>query len=248
MRRGIFFPELSSLPAIRQAGFDYVLVWNGHNPEPFLNNDLGLKVAIDVRGRENLIPQIRTHPNLAAWYIADEPQTWAEYNALSTVYQTYKPLTSYPIFMANLPWLDDDVLWRSLINLGDIACIDVYPKTITGLYMQNVSDRVKAAKLASPGKQLIYIPQAFSDGYFTRPTGNEYLEMVDRANKAGASGILTFAWDSYITRNVGVIGVTDQDVSLWSAVVEANQDRTLILGLLGTIGLLLTVQYLSRRT
>lgn len=223
MRTGIYFPTLEALPAIKQAGFDYVLVWNGHDPWPFLNNNLGLKVAIDVRGRENLISDIRTHPNLEAWYIADEPSSYQDLNRLREIYNFYKPLTLHPIFLANLPWLEDNNLWRELVLTGDISCVDVYPKTVDGYFIQDVYNRLIAARNLSPERKLYYIPQAFSGGVFLRPTPEEYREMISLAKLAGVSGILVFAWDSHITRQVGVIGVTDKD-PLWPEIARINSE------------------------
>lgn len=222
MRCGIYFPTLDALPAIKAAGFDYVLVWNQQDPWPFLNNPYGLKVAIDVRNRESIISQIGTHRNLCAWYIGDEPQTWAELAYLRAIYNTYKPLTPYPIFLANLPRLLDNALWQQLVNLGDIACIDEYPKTVFGYYPDNVSISIRAAKVAAPGKPLIYISQAFGGDIFLNLTGAEYLDTVRRAKNAGATGLLAFAWNSYIVQNAGVTGVSPNH-PLWPAIIESNK-------------------------
>lgn len=186
---------------------------------PFLNNSLSLKVVIDVRGRENLISSLRTHPNLAAWYIADEPQTWDDLARLESIYNTYKPTTPHPMFMANLPELPDSNLWQRLVNLGDIACIDVYPKSVYGYYPDYVSQRVRAAAIAAPGKPLIYISQAFGGDGFLEPTPSEYLDMVAKARSAGATGILVFTWAS--RQITGGMGVTDSH-PLWPAIIQTN--------------------------
>lgn len=221
------------LETVRQAGFTAVHPWEGQDLETFLAaaKDAGLGVVPHYPGDE-IAAQADRH-GILAWYLDEEPTLRfpekrqdalrAHFRQRRAELKTIDPLR--PVFALLGPPLDRvRPQWDKWAREGDLSVHDNYAvheriSTFTNP-VRHVARSVSFARSLVPeNRPLWFVIQAFSseDRGWTMPTASEYRGMAMAALIHGASGIVTFAFDSFVTRDDHVLGIAPAPLADYGA-------------------------------
>jgi hypothetical protein len=214
---------------ISQAGFNLALVW-----DPWVSVALKeaapsasqLKLVIvspaDEAFRESVFEEFKGdassgHADVFGWYIADEPdfcfsstQCQERLDNVRSFYEEHEGETSQVFFLTAGPGFTafDWPWWPEFIQVGDAASHAIYPK-FGWPYLPTVryvADTVsKQTAMVGEAKPSWVVLQGMAEDRL--PTPAEMRAMVYTAIVHGATGIWQFLWDSFVARNVGVVGI-----------------------------------------
>ena len=195
---------LAKLDAYAKAGMKVII-----NPYPYPKVSAcrgGKRKRYPLKPEEakeirNFIRQIKHHPNLMGYYIADEPEcSDVSVDWLEPVYRILKEEDPYhPVFVTNM---HINALSKYK-NCADIYTPDPYPgfikNSLASRQMDMVMNYMKVCREISHNKKSWWIiPQCFSFEHFNSPNGrapnfSEVRNMFYQAVIGGARGFLPYA-------------------------------------------------------
>lgn len=156
----------------------------------------------EAQALRNRLNDIKDHPGVFAWYLADEPELRpALPERLRRIYEVCRDTDPYhPCIMLN----DTIAGIFKYVDSGDILMPDPYPCFIQGGLaaqpIEKTSKFIKACQEAGKGRKAIWVtPQAFNYGDYGRknqrgPTATELRNQLYQAVVHGAKG---FLWYTY---------------------------------------------------
>ena len=182
----------------------------------------GFKLVPSLSEAGGLFETLKNDPVAYGWYLADEPLLWSRlngedpavaYNNLSLVCYSLCPQTSQVFFLTESSVSLYDPFWPQFIELGDAGVHYNYPKTSPGplwsLWSVANSLRHQASILKGlkPSWLVVESFGAETGMAWEFLTPQEMRATVYTAVIHGATGIIHFAWDSYVMRGVGLMGI-----------------------------------------
>jgi hypothetical protein len=230
------------LAAIGDAGFTAIHYWEGQRFADVMPNAQAAGLAVIPHNPSDAdITSPLAKTGVLGWYLDEEPSFLAkpeEQDGLRAAFQkrytAIKRLDpNHPVFLIDGPparrVLDQ---WKKWAVLGDISVHDNYAVHMKLEHLTNparhVAHSVRLARdLNPPDKPLWFVIQAFSAearGWYM-PTPRQYRAMAMAALLHGATGLVTFALDSFVTRDDGVIGIAPWAVADYGDAPDYNNDK-----------------------
>jgi len=227
--------------SIRDAGFGFVHLWEGQAVEPVLEGlrKAGLQAVVHYPN-DDLVFAYRNDPVVLGWYLDEEPSHILSIadsrQALESFHRRRQRIKgidpNHPVFALDGPHTEKvDEIWRDWAVVGDISAHFNYPVTVRKLRdtspPQRVAETVSLARALNPqSKPVWFVVQAFGgeERGWRMPTPQEYRAMVYSAVMHGASGIIVFAYDSFVMRDDGIVGVRPDPKALYPHDIDYNND------------------------
>jgi hypothetical protein len=239
-------PGNGIFPVLQAAGFNVAMTWPTITVPEALQAAAGYNVKVIPRFMSpGDFLSHDPEPGLFAWYVNDEPKRCedppvepvedCELTRTQEWFAEYGSQAIHPLFNTigggtPSPFLEE------LAQLGKVLAIDEYPirrppdSPATVESIATEVTRLRTAPAAS-GKPLWFVPQAFKTNcefsnpvpascqpYWQMPLTNpdHYRSMVYTAFVHGATGLMSFAWDSILMRQSGNLGISPQPVQNYS--------------------------------
>ena len=202
-----YFPPEDSLKAAQEAGLQVV--------------QMGDALLKDT----DLLGKVKDHPNLLGNMWAEEPTgAWwgKDMEARFEAFLAYKEKVNtiapdLPFFVLDVPWIEPPATdwWIKWNTAGDVSCHDNYPikHSAQTHSIEKVARVVAMAANVNEEKKPVWLTVgAFGDapgeGSFRFPTPMQLRACVYAGLIHGATGMVYFIWDSYISRNGGCVGMS----------------------------------------
>ena len=215
-------------PAIlTAAGFNTMWPWPSKKLPDALQVGARQRLQVVQMGPIDLevLARVKDHPNLLGNVWHDEPtgSFWGkDMEGKFAEFLTYKAdanaiAPDMPVFINDVPWITPPATdwWLKWNTAGDVSCHDNYPiahaaqtKTIGA-----IADTVSLATEANDESKPVWlIVGAFEQPgiggiTFRFPTAMQLRACVYAGLIHGATGIIYFAWDTYVCRDGNVIGM-----------------------------------------
>jgi hypothetical protein len=171
--------------------------------------------------KDSELKKYATDPQILAWYLDEEPTMYlnkdieARYAAFQKRQAEIKKIDPLrPVFIIDLPYgvMPSDFWWFKWNTSSDISAHDNYPITSTIQTIRGLAKSISIAVSANQEKKPFwFVVQAFegegADWKVSMPTRQQERAMVYAAIARGATGIIYFAYDSWITRDGKVLGI-----------------------------------------
>lgn len=211
------------------AGYNTVWPWSSPATDALAcGAQFNIQIVLMHEQSEATLTAIMNHANLLGNVWRDEPPlTGAESTETYNNFVAYRSFVhgiapTLPVWVNNVPWISDPALpmWIQFTQAGDVACHDNYPiKPLTNTIGANPNGIPQVALLSAQTvnsqKPVWFIVGAFtqrntpdSSFPFRMPTAEQLRCQVYAGLIHGATGIHYFIWDSYISRDGQVIGMT----------------------------------------
>jgi hypothetical protein len=233
-----FFPRClyhamqGSLQSISDAGFNCV-----HTHE-----SIGISHILDElrSARLQLLKhwptdeEVRTFaldPRILGWYLDEEPthRTFLEMARTGNIdlmrqrYETYLSRKAaikaidphHPVFALESGWIPPghQDWWEQWNRSGDVVAYDHYPLELDTPDIEVLADRVSLAVRITEQKKPVWLTvQAYAGTRAVLPTPEQLRGMVFTAIIHGATGIISFTYDSPVTRIRDVVGIAPDPV------------------------------------
>ena len=253
-----FFPRClyhaipGSLRSIRDAGFNCVHTYEGIPMEGIMEElrSEGLQLLKHWPTDEE-VATFASDPSILGWYLDEEPthRTFLEMaktgnsNLMSERYQTYLARKAaikaidprHPVFPLESGWIPRgyEEWWERWNRSGDVLVYDHYPLEPDARDIEALADRLSLAVRISEGKRPVWLTvQAYAGDRGVLPTPEQLRGMVFTAIIHGATGIIEFAYDSWVTRTWDVVGISPDPAPHYegrgaATVMERKQSRAL---------------------
>ena len=232
-----------SFAPLKQAGFNCVHTWEGQKLdsiiEPLRKENLQL---IYHRPKNAEIKKYANDPNILGWYLDEEPtgHYWgsnmnAKFDAFQKRMQEIKAIDKiHPVFIVDTSWIKFPVTawWIKWNTAGDVSShVNYALKTNTKSLSrtQGIPETVTLAVTSNnQRKPLWFVTQVFASKpgvwkwTWKMPNPNESRAMVYSSLIHGATGMIYFALDSWVTRNGNVFGVAPNLSSDYAAKPKAR--------------------------
>jgi len=226
---------------LQRAGFNFVHLWEGQDIAAALKalKETGLRAVVHYPSNEMVRAQ-RDGPTVLGWYLDEEP------SYLLSKDQSIKALARFEQRRAEIRAIDDkrpvfiidgphtakvDKVWRQWAVAGDISAHFNYPVTVRKLHDKTPPQRVGATvalarELNESSKPMWFVVQAFGghDRGWRMPTPAQYRSMVYSAIMQGARGVIVFAYDSFVLRDDGIVGVRPDPKARYANRTDYNND------------------------
>ncbi len=229
------------------AGFNCCMYpWNGVNTAGF---DAAASAGVQMLPyypSDATVTSLKNHPATLGWYVVDEPMNywnndmqghWDAYALRKSQIKAIDP--THPVFINDCAWTMPPVAdWWALWNTsGDVSMHDNYP--ITGptsntlSFVNGIPETVSlAVSLNNQSRPFWFIAQAFegneggqNGAYRWRmPTPAQERCMVYTSIIHGATGIMYFVLDSYVSRNSSCIGIAPNPLQDYSGIGDLQAD------------------------
>ena len=219
---------------LKEAGYNTVWVWPSENRTAQLEKGAKYNMQIILMNEisDEYLPLINEHPNLLGNCFRDEPigQLGPKMQDIFDDFTQYKDKAkklapNLKIFINDAPWITEPATewWIKWNRAGDISCHDSYPiynrdgeaarSLGTG---HDMPASMNLAVSSTDEKMPVWIivgaftqQNPYGSSYpFRFPTPNQLRSCVYTAIEHGATGITYFIWDSFISREGQVIGMS----------------------------------------
>ena len=218
-------PELAAPVAIAEnAGFNFAITRTAVDTLALADQAAGsgFKLAPSLSEAGGLFETLKNDPVVYGWYLADEPLLWSRlngedpavaYNNIGLVCYSLCPQTSQVFFLTESSRFLYDPFWPQFIGLGDAGVHYNYPKTSPGplwsLWSVASALRYQASVLKGlkPSWLVVESFGAESGIAWEFLTPQEMKATIYTAVIHGATGIIHFAWDSYVMRGERLMGI-----------------------------------------
>jgi hypothetical protein len=227
---------------LKDSGFNTVHGWEGQDFTPLLAaaSQAGLQL-IHHNPTDADLELGRENKAMLAWYLDEEPtlrawdSTWEErlarFVARRAEIQQRDP--GRAVFTLDTPYIDPPwwKRWRRWANAGDVSAHWNYPlrgdesATLSG--RRGVGETVTTAVDAVSAQKPVWLTvQAFASPLadWRMPSEAALRAMVYGGVAHGATGIVYFAYDSFVTRDGQVIGVAPTTARDYGDAPDYNQD------------------------
>lgn len=226
---GPFHGRDYELESARDAGFTAVHPWEGQDQEAFLNAARKAGLATVPHYPSDAIAARGDEFNVLAWYLDEEPTLRFARDAQPALRRTFRERRSElkaldplrPVFALLGPPLGRvRPQWDHWAAEGDLTAHDNY--AVNEQLAQSTNPARHVARSVSIARDLVpedrpvwFVIQAFAseDRGWILPSAHEYRAMAMAALIHGASGIVTFAQDSFVTRDDGVLGISPSPIA-----------------------------------
>lgn len=222
-----------SLEFVRRAGFTAVHPWEGQDIASFLNAARAVELGVVPHNPNDDIVFNADRSGVLAWYLHEEPTLRFPPEQQSELLENFRNRREElraidpkrPVFALLGPPLDRvRPLWDQWAKEGDLSVHDNYAvhDRISEFSnpVRHVARSVSFTRSLIPSdRPLWFVIQAFSseDRGWMMPTPHEYRGMAMAALIHGASGLVTFAFDSFVTRDDQVLGIAPEPMSNYGA-------------------------------
>ncbi len=219
---------------LKEGNFNTVWTW----PTDYVSalekgKEQDLQLVLTEPIPEDVLPLINNHPNLLANCWADEPLTIFNIDKMDEIYSNFteyknkakKLAPNLKIFISDTPWIEPQVIdwWIKWNKSGAISCHDSYPihhkngeasrSLGTG---QDMPTSVSLAVSSTEEKKPVWLivgafsqPNLFDATFpYRHPTPNQLRSCVYTAIENGATGIVYYIWDSFVSREYNCIGIS----------------------------------------
>ncbi len=223
------------LTVLKEAGLNTVWPWPMYSPESALElaQKAELQVVLMNKLNEEELEQVKDHPHLLGNMWMDEPigrlgsvdmdELFGEFLAYKETANRIAP--DIPVFINDAPWImaPATAWWVKWNTAGDVSCHDNYPvmhrrgrvKSI-GAEPNGVPQSVSLAVAANQEQKPVWLivgafdtPSSWGAAFpFRYPTPEQLCACVYAGIIHGATGIIYFTWDTYISRDGAVIGMS----------------------------------------
>lgn len=217
------------LKTVAEAGFNSIHPWEGQRLDAIIADARANNLQIIFHYPTDAeVKKYALDPNVLAWYLAKEP------TGLFTEEAIYGKLAAYnkrvaeiraidkarPIFPLDRPILKGrEADWKVWASIGDISSHFYYPisgdKTASLEVPNDMPESVlHAARLNAYKRPVWMVVQAFTkpSERWTMPSTGQLRAMTYAAIIHGATGIIFFSYDSFVTRNGLVIGIAPNPI------------------------------------
>lgn len=219
------------------AGFNTVWPWATMTAPTVLERGqkLGLQLILMHAQNAETLEQIKDHPNLLGNVWMDEPigrlnsgkmdQMFADFQAYREMADGIAP--DMLVFINDAPWITPPATewWIRWNTAGDVSCHDNYPiwpvtKSLNfgtgGSVPNSIPQSVPLAVQANQQRKPVWLIVGAFHQYgsptarfpFRFPTPTQLRALVYSGIIHGATGIHYFIWDSYVSRDGSVIGMS----------------------------------------
>jgi hypothetical protein len=228
--------------ALKKAGFNTVHGWEGQKLAPLATAAArhGLQL-IHHNPSDSDVAAWRGNSSILAWYLDEEPTLrewdpgWEDrFDAFKTRRDRIHAMDpGSAVFALDTPYIDPPwrERWLAWTRAGDVSAHWNYPltgkstDTLTG--RRGVPETVATAVAAVAGHKPVWlVVQAFSSPLrdWRMPREAELRAMVYAGIVHGATGILYFAQDSFVTRDGQVLGVSPDTKTDYGDAPDYNHD------------------------
>jgi hypothetical protein len=223
------------LDEIAAAGFNTVHLWERQALADVaaVAHDAGVQIVFHEPD-DDAVRRFGDHPAMLSWYLDEEPTLRypadeqatrrAAFDARRDRLHLLDP--GRPVHVVDAP-PGNFVTWDAWAVRGDVVVFSVYPVRSGHEFRvagpRSVADTVvRAVALNNAARPVWFVAQAFaSPTYGWRlPTAREYRAMVYTAIVHGATGVIAFAFDSFVTRDGQVLGIAPQPAASYGAVPD----------------------------
>ncbi len=222
------------LTVLKDAGMNTMWPWyTDVEAQLEAGRQAGLQVVIMGKWPVEVLEKVKDHPNWMGVVWHDEPtgSFWGKdmegkyQEFLAYKAQINKLAPGRPVFINDVPWITAPATqwWVKWNTAGDVACHDNYPIMNRKYRARSIGNEANktgipdsvslAVAVNKEQKPVWFIVGAFLEVGnekfpFRMPTPMQLRAQVYAAIIHGASGIIYFAWDSYVTRDGRVIGMS----------------------------------------
>lgn len=244
-----------------KAGFNACHLWEGSDLAAAASAAGKAKIQLVIRGpSDEFVAAHRDDPAILAWYLVEEPtgRFWGE--QMETHFQAFVKRRQRvrgidpdrAIFALDVPWITDPATewWVKWNTAGDVSVHDNYPinqhrQTLT--FNQGIPESVSLAVSSNRQAKPVWIClQAFEQNdqrfNFNMPSPAQLRAMAYASLVHGATGVMYFALDSWVTRSGSVVGMAPHALpnygkdliateaqlrgsrNLWDAAVALNRE------------------------
>lgn len=224
---GNFYGRQYSLAPLQQAGFNCFHLWEGIRVTEVISEAEQEDLQVIIHNpRPEEVAQFADSDRILGWYLDEEPtgkywgqdmdgkfaefqQRYQEIRQVDTTHPIF-PLDASTILSPRTQW------WLKWNDAGDLSAHDNYPFK-PGTYTLDTARGVPASigmalRATGEKKPVWFLAQGFAnDGrkgtQWVMPTPQQMRCQTYTAFIHGATGILYFTYDSWMTRNAGIMGV-----------------------------------------
>ena len=235
---GRHFGRDFALETIRKAGFNAVHFWEGEAMVPAMAAAAraSLQVVYHYPSPEQAAAY-RDDPHVLAWYLHEEPSLLVppggqedalrDFTAQRAALKAVDP--GHPVFALDAPPAPaGQAVWRRWADAGDISAhwnYPVGPAPMTSLEgRRSIPASVQAAIAATGGRKPVWLTvQAFASPHLNwrMPSPDQLWAMVFAGIVHGATGIVFFAYDSFVTRDGDVLGIAPDPAADYGPTLES---------------------------
>lgn len=221
------------LRIVKLAGFTAVHPWEGQDNATFLESARRAGLGTVPHNPDETIAAQADRLGVLAWYLDEEPVLRfpeARQEALREAFRNrradlHRAGPWRPVFaLLGPPLSRTRPAWDRWTTEGDLSAHDNYAVhgslAVMTTPARHVARSVAFARSLIPeDRPLWFVVQAFSseDRGWNMPTAHEYRAMAMAALIHGASGIVTFAFDSFVTRDDHVLGIAPEPMADYGA-------------------------------
>ncbi len=239
---GPHFGRDYDLSDLKEARFNLIHFWNGQTLADVLGpaRTAGLQLMVPEPTLDD-VRRFRGDPTIWGWYLDEEPSgryqpdTHSEKLAIFAERRDAVHVLDpdRPVFSLDKPAMDDGrrVNWLRWIGAGDIAAHFNYP-VLTSEPLRTL-DTVRgiprsvalAVEASAERKPVLLVVQAFaSPRGWAWPSPRELRAMTYAGIVHGATGIMYFAYDSFVTRDGEVIGIAPDPTAAHGPTPDFDND------------------------
>lgn len=225
---GVWHGHTHDFETIAANGFNAVHVWERQALADVADAALEAGLQIVFHNPDEVtVRRFRDHPAMLSWYLDEEPELRfpeseqagkrAEFIDRRAALRRIDPMRPVHIVAAAPRRF---AVWDSWQTAGDVAAFSVYPIR-SGRRLQLVGWRAladtvaRAVALNDAARPVWFVAQAFSSPAYgwRMPSPREYRTMIYAAIVHGATGVITFAYDSFVTRDGQVLGIAPEPLA-----------------------------------
>ena len=239
---GPHFGRDYDLSVVKDAGFNLIHFWNGQALADVIGpaRAAGLQLMVPEPTLDD-IRRFRGDPAIWGWYLDEEPSgryppdTHSEKLAIfaerRNAIRALDP--ARPVFSLDKPAMDDGrrANWLRWISASDIAAHFNYPALTSEPLRTLDSARgiprsvALAVETSAERKPVLLVVQAFASSRgWAWPSSRELRAMIYAGIVHGATGIVYFAYDSFVTRDGEVIGIAPDPVAAHGPTPDFDND------------------------
>lgn len=226
---GTQYGQTWSYTTFANAGFNCCMPWS-NSADDVASSDAAQSAGIQLihsDPTDTIVNALKNHPATLAWRVYEEPTAayWGQdmqgyYDAFLTRKAQIKAMGSnQPVYTLDCAWINEPATsWWSLWNsAGDVSCHDNYPiygGTNTISFPNGVPETISLAVSVNNGNKPVWlvaqsfgVASAFDPNSWKLPTPAQERCMIYTSIIHGATGLIYFMLDTWISRDSGIIGI-----------------------------------------
>lgn len=219
---GVHHGQLHALTETAAAGFNTVHFWEGQKLADVAEAARQARLQIIYHNPSDAeVRRFAGHSTMLSWYLDEEPTLRfpeVRQPGLRRAFEDRKRAIhgidpGRPVLVIDGPPGRFPV-WDAWATVGDVVSFSVYPVYSDGRIklggQRSIAETVaRAVRLNQERKPVWFVAQAFASPAlgWRMPTAREYRSMIYTAIVHGATGVIAFAYDSFVTRDGQVLGI-----------------------------------------